>query len=212
MGIHVQNVNFSYGETMVLQNINLDVRTEEHIGILGASGGGKSTLLKLLSGLYETQSGIIEVEGKRAAADIRNQVAIVMQNAMLLPASIKENITFGHPMSDELIYQACNAAQLSEWIETLPEGINTFVGERGSKISGGQAQRIAIARAIAKQAPVVLLDEATSALDQDTSKAVLLALKNLMEHKTVISVTHRPETLVDCNLIYHLEGGCLHVK
>jgi ABC-type multidrug transport system fused ATPase/permease subunit len=135
---------------------------------------------------------------------------MVMQNAMLFPASIKENITCGHNMSEETIIQACEAAQLSEWISSLPEGIDTFVGERGGKVSGGQAQRIAIARAIAKNAPVVLLDEATSALDGETSVIVAEALDNLMKDKTTVSVSHRPEMLTNCNYIYRLEGGRLY--
>jgi ABC-type multidrug transport system fused ATPase/permease subunit len=99
---------------------------------------------------------------------------------------------------------------LSEWITGLPEGIDTFVGERGGKVSGGQAQRIAIARAMAKNAPVVLLDEATSALDNETSNAVAAALDNLMKDKTVVSVSHRPEMLTNCDCIYRLEGGRLY--
>lgn len=211
MGIRLENVCFSYKVITILKEVNLTIKTGEHIGIVGTSGGGKSTLLKLLAGLYEIQSGVIEVEGKINPTEIRNSVAMVMQNAMLLPTSIRENITCGHPMSDEVIKRACEAAELSEWIGDLPEGLLTFVGERGSKVSGGQAQRIAIARAIAKDAPVILLDEATSALDGDTSNAVLLAIKNLTEGKTVVSVSHRPEALINCNRIYRLEGGSLRV-
>ena len=109
-----------------------------------------------------------------------------------------------------MLRQACDAAQLSDWIATLPDGIDTFVGERGGKVSGGQAQRIAIARAIAKNAPVVLLDEATSALDGDTSKAVLSAIESLAKGKTVVSVSHRPEVLMGCSRVYRLEGGQLY--
>ncbi len=210
MGIRLKDISFSYGENIVLREIHLMVKTGERVGIIGRSGGGKSTLLKLLSGLYIPQVGHVEVEGQTHPAEIRRHVAMVMQNAMLLPASIKENITCGHPMDERVLRQACEAAQLSEWISTLPNGIDTFVGERGGKVSGGQAQRIAIARAIAKQAPVVLLDEATSALDGDTGNAVLSALGSLTEGRTVISVTHRPETLTDCNRIYRLDGGQLH--
>jgi len=210
MGIRVENLSFAYGERQVLCDINLTVETGESIGIIGVSGCGKSTLLKLLAGLYSAQNGIVEVEGARNPKDIRKRVAMVMQNALLFPASIKDNITCGHPMSDEVIKQACDAAQLSDWIATLPDGIDTFVGERGGKVSGGQAQRIAIARAIAKGAPVVLLDEATSALDRDTSNAVLSALENLTKGKTVVSVSHRLEALAGCNRIYRLEGGKLY--
>lgn len=209
MSINIQSVIFSYGEKVILNDINLMVKTGESVGIVGVSGGGKSTLLKLLSGLYTSQSGVIEVQGARIPEDIRKNVSMVMQNAMLFPTSIKENITCGNLMSKETITKACQAAQLNEWIATLPDGINTFVGERGGKVSGGQAQRIAIARAIAKDAPVVLLDEATSALDGETGRAVLSALLNLTKDKTVVSVSHMPETLMNCKHIYRLERGRL---
>lgn len=210
MSIHIENLTFSYGDKQVLRNINLDVKSGECIRITGVSGCGKSTLLKLLAGLYIAQAGIIEVQGERRLEDIRKNVAMVMQNPMLFPASIKDNITCGHPMSDEVIRQACDAAQLSDWIASLPDGIDTNVGERGGKVSGGQAQRIAIARAIAKNAPVVLLDEATSSLDGDTSKAVLSALESLTKGKTVVSVSHRPDDLMEYSYIYRLEGGHLY--
>lgn len=209
MSINVVGLSFLYGEKMVLDNINLTVNTGDNIGIVGVSGGGKSTLLKLLSGLYSSQNGIIEVNGMRKPKDIRKHVAMVMQNALLLPTSIKENITCGHPLSDEAVKQACDAAQLSDWISSLPDGIDTFVGERGGKVSGGQAQRIAIARAIAKNAQIILLDEATSALDNETSNAVITALANLIKGKTVVSVSHNLDALMNCKRVYRLEGGKL---
>jgi ABC-type multidrug transport system fused ATPase/permease subunit len=210
MSILVEDLNFAYGDNKILKGINLFIEAGEKVGIIGVSGGGKSTLLKLLAGLYPAYSGIVEVNGARNPEDIRRHAAMVMQNPMLFPASIKDNITCGHPMSDEVIWQACDAAQLSDWIAALPDGLDTFVGERGGKVSGGQAQRIAIARAIAKDAPVVLLDEATSALDDNTSNAVIYALENLMKGKTVVSVSHRPQSLRDCSRVYRLEGGRLN--
>jgi ABC-type bacteriocin/lantibiotic exporter with double-glycine peptidase domain len=207
MGIYLENVSFFYGDKNVLSNINLAINTGEHIGIIGSSGCGKSTLLKLLSGLYESQIGKVIVDDKTHPIEIRKSVALVMQNAMLLPTTIIENITCGHPISDDQIKKACDAAYLTEWINTLPDGIHTYVGERGSKVSGGQAQRIAIARAIAKQAPVMLFDEATSALDKETKEIVLLAFKQLLIGKTVISVAHNLDALRDCTRIYRLEGG-----
>lgn len=209
MSVRAEDLCFAYGEREVLRHLSLTVAAGERIGILGVSGGGKSTLLKLLSGLYAPQGGWVEVRGERTSPAIRKQVAMVLQSAALFPASIRENITCGHPMVEETIARACEAAQLSEWIATLPEGLDTFVGERGGKVSGGQAQRIAIARAIAKDAPVILLDEATSALDSDTGSAVLSALGNLTRGRTVIHVSHQPGTFVDCGRVYRLEGGRL---
>ncbi|WP_066713316.1 ATP-binding cassette domain-containing protein [Clostridium sp. Marseille-P299] len=249
MGIQMEGINFSYGDKKVLKDINLSIQTGEHIGIIGFSGCGKSTLLKLISGLYIAREGYIEVEGDTNPIQIRRHIALVMQNTVLLPLSIKENITCGHSYDDEIIKQACEVAQLTEWIATLPGGIDTLVGERNGNISGGQAQRIAIARALAKAisltemksipkpiystkpneitktndntiknttifksdtySPVLILDEATSALDSDTSNAVLMALKNLTKNMTVITVTHRPEALIDVNQLYRLEEGIL---
>lgn len=210
MSIRVENLWFAYNNVPVLRGISLIAGAGDHIGIVGVSGCGKSTLLKLLAGLYQAQSGVVEVHGACMPDDIRKNVAMVMQNAALFPASIRYNITCGHPMSEESLWHVCEAAQLTEWITSLPDGIDTFVGERGGKVSGGQAQRIAIARAIAKNAPVILLDEATSALDDGTSSAVLAALDNLTRGRTVVNVSHRHETLSGCSRIYRLDGGRLY--
>jgi len=214
MGIVIRNLSFSYEEAPVLLNINLTVHTGESVGIVGVSGGGKSTLLKLVSGLYDVTDGEIllgarESTTSRDSAARRKLVAMVMQNANLFPASIRDNITCGHDISEADIAHACEAAMLTEWINTLPQGLDTFVGERNGKVSGGQAQRIAIARAMAKNAPVILLDEPTSALDNDTGDAVISALARLARNKTVLHVSHKPETLACCNRILRLEGGQL---
>lgn len=211
MSIHINNLSFSYGNKSVLNEVNLWIEDGESIGIVGVSGGGKSTLLKLISGLYEVTNGFISIDGYTLSEDRRKSVAMVMQNAMLFPASIRDNITCGHAINDEIVSYACKAAQLTNWIATLTDGIDTFVGERGGQVSGGQAQRIAIARAIAKDAPVILLDEPTSALDGETSAAVMTALSNLTKGKTVLQVSHRPESLAGCSRILRLEGGHLYV-
>ena len=212
MSVIIENLSFSYEEKQVLDNINLSVQTGEIVGIVGVSGGGKSTLLKLVSGLYDVQNGIITVMGAAASADRRKKIAMVMQNALLFPASIRDNISCGHEMSGADMLHACEAAQLSGWIAALPEGLDTFVGERGGKVSGGQAQRIAIARAIAKKAPVILLDEPASALDSETGFAVITALNKLTKGKTVLHVSHKPEMLTGCSRILHLEGGQLYAS
>lgn len=204
MGIYLQNIYYSYGEKVVLQDISLKIERGENIGIIGESGGGKSTLLKLISGLYETQAGSLVVAGECNPEKIRSKVAMVMQANLLFPLSIRDNITCGHNMTEEQIQQACQAAQITDWIETLPEGLDTYVGEQGGRVSGGQAQRIAIARAIAKAAPVILLDEATSALDAETGKAMIGALNKLTEGKTVINISHRREALTGCDRIYKM--------
>ena len=210
MSIVIENLSFAYGDRQVLDNINLLVVTGETIGIAGISGGGKSTLLKLISGLYNVQSGKITIGDAQTSPERRSCVAMVMQNAMLLPASIRDNITCGHGIDEATIRYACDAAQLTEWVSGLPDGLDTFVGERGGRVSGGQAQRIAIARAIAKNAPVVLLDEPTSALDGNTGAAVMSTLASLAEGKTVLHVSHQTETLTGCDRIMRLEEGRLY--
>ena len=212
MSIIIENLSFAYSDKPVLDNINLSVKTGETVGIVGVSGGGKSTLLKLISGLYDVQSGKITIGNAQASPERRQRVAMVMQNAMLLPASIRDNITCGHEMDEAMLRYACDAAQLTGWISTLPDGLDTFVGERGGQVSGGQAQRIAIARAIAKNVPVVLLDEPTSALDGDTGAAVMSALASLTKGKTVLHVSHQTQTLTGCDRILRLEGGRLHAS
>lgn len=212
MSVMIKNLSFTYEEKQVLDGINLSVQSGESVGIIGSSGGGKSTLLKLVSGLYDVRKGEILVMNAKTSAGRRRNIAMVMQSAPLFPASIRDNITCGHEMKEDIIRRACEAAQLTDWIATLPAGLDTFVGERGSKVSGGQAQRIAIARAIAKNAGVILLDEPTSALDSGTSANLFTALSKLTEGKTVLHVSHRPETLTECDRVFRLEGGRLYAE
>jgi len=207
--VFLDNISFSYESNVVFQNLSLTVRPGEHIAIVGDSGCGKSTILKILAGLYEPDCGRIIIAGESLPEKIREQVAMVMQHNCLFPLSIRDNITCGHDIPEELIWSACENASLTKWIENLPEGLDTNVGERGGQVSGGQAQRIQIARALCKDAPVILLDEPVSALDKDTKHSILNALNKLMEGKTVIHVTHHPETLDSSYTIYRMEGGKL---
>ena len=207
MSVLLREISFSYGEKKILDKVSLEVCEKEHIGILGGSGCGKSTLLKILAGLYPVKDGYCEVAGECAPEVIRRQVAMVMQSPGLFPLSIRENITCGHPIAEEKVWEAVRAAQLEDWVRGLPDGLNSLVGERGGNLSGGQAQRIAIARAIAKDAPVVLLDEPTSALDGETAEALLRAMDRLTEGKTVIHVTHREETIRNYDRILVLKEG-----
>lgn len=207
--VYLDSISFSYGENMVIKNLSLQVKHGEHIGILGDSGCGKSTLLKILAGLYEPDCGKAVISGESLPQKIREQVALVMQHNSLLPLSIRENITCGHDIADETVWAACENASLIKWIQTLPKGLDANVGERGNQVSGGQAQRIQIARALCKNASVVLLDEPVSALDKETGDSVLNALNKLTDGKTVIHVTHRQETLNSSYVIYRMAGGKL---
>ncbi len=205
--VFLENISFSYENHVVIKNLSLRAQPGEHIGIVGNSGCGKSTLLKILAGLYEPDCGTAVIAGEHFPERIRKQVALVMQNNSLFPLSIRDNITCGHNISEELVWSACQNASLTKWIETLPDGLDTNVGERGNQVSGGQAQRIQIARALCKNAPVILLDEPVSALDQDTGYCVLDTLRKLTDGRTVIHVTHHRETLDDSYTIYRMEGG-----
>ncbi len=205
--VFLENISFSYENHVVIKNLSLRAQPGEHIGIVGNSGCGKSTLLKILAGLYEPDCGTAVIAGEHFPERIRKQVALVMQNNSLFPLSIRDNITCGHNIPEELVWSACQNASLTKWIETLPDGLDTNVGERGNQVSGGQAQRIQIARALCKNAPVILLDEPVSALDQDTGYCVLDTLRKLTDGRTVIHVTHHRETLDDSYTIYRMEGG-----
>lgn len=216
--VYLDNISFSYENSgpdekqnlnRVIQNLSLRVKPGEHIGIVGDSGGGKSTILKILAGLYEPDCGEVVIAGEHLPQKIREQVALVMQHNSLFPLSIRDNITCGHDIPEETVWEACQNASLTKWIESLPNGLDATVGERGNQVSGGQAQRIQIARALCKNAPIILLDEPVSALDKDTSHSVLNALHKLMAGRTVIHVTHHPETLDSSYIIYRMEGGNL---
>lgn len=207
--VHLDNISFSYGDNVLIRNLSLKVKHGEHIGIVGDSGCGKSTLLKIIAGLYEPDCGNVVISGESLPQKIREQVALVMQYNSLLPLPIRDNITCGHNIADETVWAACENVSLMKWIETLPKGLDTNVGERGNQVSGGQAQRIQIARALCKNASVVLLDEPVSALDKETGKSVLNALNKLTDGKTVIHVTHHQETLDSSYKIYRMAGGKL---
>jgi len=205
--VRLDDISFSYEDHRVIRNLSLGAESGEHIGIVGESGCGKSTVLKILAGLYEPDCGKIMTAGECSPEKIRRRTAFVMQRSSLFPLSIRDNITCGHSISDEIVWAACKNASLTKWIESLPDGLDTNVGERGNQVSGGQAQRIQIARALCKDAPVILLDEPVSALDQDTGQSVLDALGRLTDGRTVIHVTHHQETLDDSYRIYRMEGG-----
>ena len=212
-GIEFKNVWFEYEKDLpVLKDFNLSVSYNETIALVGNSGGGKSTVVNLLPRFYDVTSGSITINGidirNYDLADLRNNISFVFQDNYLFTGTIKENILMGNPnASESKIAEAIKLAHLDEFIDSLPDGINTVVGERGASLSGGQRQRVAIARALIKNAPIVILDEATSALDNESEAIVQKAIDNLMKNKTVFVIAHRLSTIHNANRIAVLNEG-----
>ncbi len=207
--IKLENVSFKYENAYVFENLSLTVKDGEKVGIIGESGCGKSTLLKMIAGLNIPTSGEINVDGEKDPEGIIKKVSVVMQSPMLLPLSIIDNITMGHDHDEEKIEKIIEAANLKKWTDSLPDGLNTYLGDRADELSGGQAQRIAIARAMFKDAGILLLDEPTSALDGENAASVLEAINRFTSDKTVIHVTHRREHLNGYDRIFMMKDGKL---
>ncbi|WP_204224291.1 ABC transporter ATP-binding protein [Mailhella massiliensis] len=214
-GVTFEHVCFGYNSGVeVLHDINLDVRVGEMLALVGNSGGGKSTLVSLLPRFYDVTKGSIKVDGVDvrdfALNDLRQHIAMVFQDNFLFDGTIKENILLGNPSAtDEDIRKALHNACLSDFIDSLENGVETYIGERGILLSGGQKQRVAIARAFLKNAPIVILDEATSALDNKSEEIVQRAIDNLMKDKTVFVIAHRLSTVKNANRIAVINEGNL---
>jgi len=211
--VQLQGVTFAYpGGERLFDNLNLRIEPGQRVGLVGQSGGGKSTLFALLQRLYDVERGGIFVGGqdiRRVTQDsLRAAIAVVPQDVSLFHRSVMENIRYGRPDAlDAEVYNAARAARCLDFIAALPDGMGTIVGDRGMKLSGGQRQRIAIARALLKDAPLLLLDEATSALDSESEDLVRQALADLMRGRTVIAIAHRLSTVSNFDRIVVLQGG-----
>lgn len=208
-----ENVNFGYTQdNLVLQNLSFEIKKGESVAFVGESGGGKSTIFHLLCGFYEKTSGNYQLMGRRIEdwnrKALREQIALVSQNVFLFPTTIEENILYGNPKAThEEMVEACKKAEIHAFIMTLPQGYQTVVGERGAILSGGQKQRISIARAILKDAPILLLDEPTSALDVETESSIQNAIGAVMSGRTCITIAHRLSTIVHADKILVLKQG-----
>ncbi|MDO4443609.1 MAG: ABC transporter ATP-binding protein [Slackia sp.] len=214
--IDFSDIGFDYADggvkTRVFDRFDLHIPAGQRVGLVGASGAGKTTLTKLLLRLSDIQEGCIEIDGQNIAAasqkSLRRQIAYVPQESLLFHRSVAENIAYGRPDATmEEIREAARRANALEFIERLPQGFDTVTGERGVKLSGGQRQRIAIARAMLADCPILVLDEATSALDSESEKMVQDALAELMRGRTSIVVAHRLSTVASLDRIVVLEGG-----
>ncbi|HDR9797694.1 ABC transporter ATP-binding protein [Burkholderia cenocepacia] len=211
--VDFERVTFAYPHRRaILDHFDLHIEPGQRVGLIGKSGAGKSTVLALLQRFYDTQDGVVKVDGQDVKGltqdSLRHAIALVPQDISLLHRTIYDNIAYGRPDAtrDEVL-AAARDARCAEFIEAMPEGYDTIVGDRGVKLSGGQRQRIAIARAILKDAPILLLDEATSALDSASEEAIQSALDRLMVGRTVIAIAHRLSTLRNFDRIIVMNNG-----
>ena len=211
--ISFQKVSFGYASGReILSNVNLEIAPNQIIALVGGTGAGKSTLLSLVPRFYDPTAGGLTLDGRDireiTKKSLRQHIAIVLQDTLLFSTTVRENIAYGRPdATDVEIREAARRAQADEFISQLPNGYESEVGERGGHLSVGQRQRIGIARAFLKNAPILLLDEPTSALDPTTESAIMETIKDLMRGRTTIIITHRIATIHNVDQIVVLEGG-----
>lgn len=213
--LEFQNVRFRYPtrpEIAALEDFSLKVSPGETVAVVGPSGAGKSTLFQLAERFYDPESGTVRIDGVALTsadpAEFRQRIALVPQDTVLFAASARDNLRYGNWLADDAaIWDAAEQANAAEFLHTLPQGLDTFLGESGARLSGGQRQRIAIARALLRDAPILLLDEATSALDAESERLVQDALERLMKGRTTIVIAHRLATVRNADRIIVMEQG-----
>jgi len=211
--IELRDVSFGYtSDNFILKNINIKIKAGETIAFVGPSGAGKTTLINLICRFYEPQKGSILVDGKDIrewnVESYRRQISYVLQESFLFSGTILENVRFGKPdASFKEIKHACSLANADEFIRTLPKGYNTEIGERGVNLSGGQKQKINIARALVVNPSIIIMDEPTSALDAESESVLLEALKKVFKNKTCLIVAHRLSTVMNADKIFVLNRG-----
>ena len=211
--VSFEGVSFAYeADNIVLQDVSFTIEPGKKLALVGESGGGKSTIANLLMRLYEPSEGAVMIDGQDIASysrsSVRDAIATVFQDASLFSGTIRENISYASPnATDKEVEKAARAANAWKFISELPKGIDTEIGERGIKLSGGQKQRISIARALLKDAPILILDEATSALDSKAEHEVQQALDHLMKNRTTLIIAHRLSTVASVDTIVTLVSG-----
>ena len=210
--IDFQKVQFKYDEEIVLKDISFQVKMGEVIALVGMSGAGKTSLVNLLPRFYDVEKGQILIDDhdirKVSLKSIRDQIGLVTQQTILFNDTVRNNIAYGSPKcSEREIMEAAQAANAHEFIQRLPQAYDTIIGEQGVKLSGGERQRLSIARALLKNAPILILDEATSSLDSDSETEVQKALERLMKGRTVFVIAHRLSTIRNAHRIIVLSGG-----
>ena len=214
--VSLKDVTFSYDESKknAIDGIALNIKAGDHVAFVGPSGGGKTTLASLIARFWDVKDGSISIGGvdvrKIDTKKLMNQVSYVFQDSKLLKTSILENVRMGRPdATDEEVLAALGNAQCNDIIEKLPQGVNTIIGSKGTYVSGGEMQRLSIARAFLKNAPILILDEATAFADPDNEKLVQLAFDKLSKDKTVIMIAHRLSTITNVDCIYVLKDGLI---
>lgn len=212
--IEFRDVDFSYdeGDGQVLGHLNLTIEGGENVALVGESGAGKTTIVSLLSRFYETTHGRILIDGQDITrvtqSSLHKAIGFVQQNVFLFDASIRENLRYGKSdATDEELWEALKAASLYDFVASLPAGLDTEVGERGTRLSGGQRQRLSIARVFLKNPPIIVFDEATSSLDTESEALIQEAFRRVARGRTAIVIAHRLSTIVDSDRIFVLEGG-----
>ncbi|MEB0047269.1 MULTISPECIES: ABC transporter ATP-binding protein [unclassified Pseudomonas] len=211
VGIEVQGLRFGYGDEPVLDQLNLSIAPGEKVAIVGASGGGKSTLVQLLLGLYTPQAGTIRFGGASqqeiGLETVRENVAVVLQHPALFNDTVRANLSMGRTRSDEACWRALEIAQLDATVKALPQGLDSIVGRSGVRLSGGQRQRLAIARMVLSDPKVVILDEATSALDAATEYSLHRALARFLNGRTTLVIAHRLSAVKQADRVLVFDGG-----
>ena len=212
--LSLENVSFAYegAAKNAIDHISMEIGAGEHVAFVGPSGGGKTTLASLIARFWDVAEGSIKIGGVDVkgitSRELMNQISYVFQDSRLLKMSILENVRIGRPdATDEEVMEALRKAQCMDIIEKLPDGVHTMIGAKGIYVSGGEAQRISIARAFLKNAPVLILDEATAFADPDNEQKVQAAFENLSKDKTVIMIAHRLSTITNADCIYVLKDG-----
>lgn len=209
--IEISNLTFGYNEHPVVRNLSMQIKKGQKVALVGLSGSGKSTLINLLLGLYPIKNGSIKIDGNKIQDiklhHLRSLFGLVSQDIFLFHDTIKDNLTVGGKFTDEQIKKALEVSYADEFVNRLPDGMNTIIGDRGAKLSGGQQQRLTIARAFLQNTDILLFDEATSALDNESEKVVQKALESIAGNKTVIAVAHRLSTIQEYDQIFVMKEG-----
>ena len=213
--IRLENITYAYPNTdkLIFDNANMEIPVGAAVGIVGTTGAGKTTVVDILLGLLEVKSGTVYADGvdikDRYRAWLKN-VGYIPQMIFMLDDTIRRNVAFGiatEDIDEERVWEVLKEAQLDEFVRSLPDGLDTGIGERGIRLSGGQRQRIGIARALYNDPEVLIMDEATSALDNDTESAIMDSVNRLHGKKTLVIIAHRLQTIEKCDMIYRVEGG-----